>query len=239
MTPTPRRPGPPSSAGRWSSHPSTLRGSGRRSSTTRRARRSSPASSSPRTRTSAARRTPGPDGRFPVLRPAGLPRSVGGPLAWTSAVERSQSAGQSPHGQAATCFAIESGHQSLHSGPLGGRDVVACGRQWGADRWHPRLATADDADEVAQLLHDFNSEFGTPSPGGEVLAARLRVLLAGDATIAIIAGTPAVGVALVAVRPNVWYPRQVALLDELYVVPHRRGRGIGSAIIDQLMSTSP
>jgi GNAT superfamily N-acetyltransferase len=109
----------------------------------------------------------------------------------------------------------------------------------GADRWHPRLATADDADEVAQLLHDFNSEFGTPSPGGDVLAARLRVLLAGDATIAIIAGTPAaVGMALVTLRPNVWYAGQVALLDELYVVPHMRGRGIGSAIIDRLMSTS-
>jgi GNAT superfamily N-acetyltransferase len=104
--------------------------------------------------------------------------------------------------------------------------------------WHLRLATTDDAGEVARLLHDFNSEFGSPSPGAEVLAARLRVLLAGDATIAILAGTPAVAVALVTLRPNVWYAGQVALLDELYVVPHLRGHGIGSAIVDQLMSTS-
>ncbi len=108
----------------------------------------------------------------------------------------------------------------------------------GSDRWNVRLATADDADEVARLLHDFNTEFDTPSPGAEVLAARLRVLLAVDDTFAIVAGTPPVAVALVTLRPNVWHAGQVALLDELYVVPHLRGRGIGSAIVDHLMSTS-
>jgi GNAT superfamily N-acetyltransferase len=106
----------------------------------------------------------------------------------------------------------------------------------GRDEWTPRRATADDADEVAQLLHDFNTEFDTPSPGADVLAARLRGLLAGDETIAIIAGTPAVAVALVTLRPNVWYAGQVALLDELYVVPRLRGQGIGSALVDLLVS---
>jgi GNAT superfamily N-acetyltransferase len=108
----------------------------------------------------------------------------------------------------------------------------------GQDRWSPRLATVDDAGDVARLLHDFNTEFGAPSPGADVLAARLRVLLAGGETMAILAGTPAVAVALVTLRPNVWYSGQVALLDELYVVPHLRGHGIGSAIIKLLVSTS-
>jgi GNAT superfamily N-acetyltransferase len=99
-----------------------------------------------------------------------------------------------------------------------------------------RLATPDDAEEVASLLHDFNSEFDTPSPGVEALASRLRRLLAGDVTIAILAGTPAVGVGLVTFRPNVWYAGQVALLDELYVVPALRSKGIGSALVDHLMS---
>jgi len=106
----------------------------------------------------------------------------------------------------------------------------------GRDEWTPRQATADDADEVAQLLHDFNTEFDTESPGADVLAARLRGLLAGGETIAILAGTPAVAVALVTLRSNVWYAGQVALLDELYVVPRRRGQGIGSAIVDLLVS---
>lgn len=107
-----------------------------------------------------------------------------------------------------------------------------------ADRWEVRLAKVDDAPEVAQLLHDFNTEYGTATPGPGVLTARLRTLLAGPQTFAILAGAPAVAVALVTLRSNVWYEGQVALLDELYVVPHLRGRGIGSTIIDRLVSAS-
>jgi GNAT superfamily N-acetyltransferase len=106
------------------------------------------------------------------------------------------------------------------------------------DRDEPsiRLATPDDAEDVARLLHDFNREFDTHSPGVEVLAPRLRQLLAGDETIAILAGAPPVGVGLVTFRPNVWYAGPVALLDELYVVPPLRSQGIGTAIIDHLLT---
>jgi GNAT superfamily N-acetyltransferase len=101
----------------------------------------------------------------------------------------------------------------------------------------PRLAAVADADEVARLLHDFNVEFDTPTPGPEVLAGRLRRLLADpEQTVALVAGEPAVAVALVTLRPNVWYEGHVALLDELYVVPERRGQGIGSAVIELLLS---
>ncbi len=105
------------------------------------------------------------------------------------------------------------------------------------DPFRPRLAAADDARDLSVLLHDFNNEFGTPSPGVEALAARLAALLATDATFAIVAGSPAVALALVTLRTNVWYAGQVALLDEMYVVPDLRGQGIGSAIIDGLMTT--
>lgn len=100
----------------------------------------------------------------------------------------------------------------------------------------PRLATVDDADVVAALLHDFNTEFDTPSPGVDVLAPRLRDLLAGDATFAVLAGTAPVAVGLVTLRPNVWYAGPVALLDELYVVPCRRGGGIGSAVLAEVIA---
>ena len=97
-----------------------------------------------------------------------------------------------------------------------------------------REATTADADEVASLLHDFNEEFDTPSPGATVLAGRLRELLGRDETIAIVAGVPAVGVALITLRSNVWYDGPVALLDELYVVPERRSEGIGSRMLETM-----
>ena len=103
-----------------------------------------------------------------------------------------------------------------------------------ADASTVRVAGVDDAGDVARLLHDFNIEFDVPSPGVDVLAERLRRLLATDTTFALVAANPPVGVALVTLRPNVWYAGPVALLDELYVVPGLRGCGIGSALMTEL-----
>lgn len=95
----------------------------------------------------------------------------------------------------------------------------------------PRVATVAEAATVAKLLDVFNREYGTPTPGDAVLATRLRRLLAGGEVIALLAGDPAVAVALLTLRPNVWYEGPVALLDELYVVPELRGRGLGSTLL--------
>jgi GNAT superfamily N-acetyltransferase len=95
----------------------------------------------------------------------------------------------------------------------------------------PRAATPSEAETVARLLDAFNREYHTPTPGPEVLAARLRTLLAGSDVIAFLAGDPAVGVVLLTLRPNVWYDGPVALVDELYVAPEARGRGLGSALL--------
>jgi GNAT superfamily N-acetyltransferase len=99
-----------------------------------------------------------------------------------------------------------------------------------------RRAGPDDAPTVARLLHDFNTEFDTPSPGTAILTRRLQSLLAEPSTIAYLAGEPAAGVALVTLRSNVWYDGPVALLDELYVEPDRRGRGLGAAMIHLLIA---
>jgi GNAT superfamily N-acetyltransferase len=97
-------------------------------------------------------------------------------------------------------------------------------------------AGPDDAEEVARLLDDFNTEFDTPTPGDVVLTRRLRSLLAEPTTLGYLIGDPPVGIALVTLRSNVWYDGPVALLDELYVAPQHRGHGLGSAVIDRLMS---
>lgn len=95
----------------------------------------------------------------------------------------------------------------------------------------PRRATTADAAIVAQLLHDFNTEFATPTPGPDVLSARLASLLAGDDVVVLLVGEPAAGVAVLSFRPNVWYKGPVALLDELYVRPGLRGHRLGSALL--------
>jgi GNAT superfamily N-acetyltransferase len=96
---------------------------------------------------------------------------------------------------------------------------------------HVHLAASADAATVAGLLDAFNREFDSPTPGVEVLTARLRRLLSGDAMFAMLVDEPAVAVGLVSLRPSAWYDGAAALLDELYVAPERRSAGIGSALL--------
>jgi GNAT superfamily N-acetyltransferase len=93
------------------------------------------------------------------------------------------------------------------------------------------MAGVADASIVAALLDAFNREFDTPTPGPVVLETRLERMLAGGAVFAVLAGEPAMAVALLTMRPNVWYDGPVALLDELYVEPGSRGQGVGSALL--------
>ncbi len=95
----------------------------------------------------------------------------------------------------------------------------------------PRIGGVEDAALVAELLDRFNREFAAPTPGPAVLGGRLARLLAGEGTIAVLVGRPSLGFALLTLRKNVWYDGPVALLDELYVVPAERGRGLGTALL--------
>jgi GNAT superfamily N-acetyltransferase len=95
----------------------------------------------------------------------------------------------------------------------------------------PRVAGTADANVLADLLHAFNNEFATPTPPPSVLADRLRRHLDGDALAALLIGEPALGLALVSFRPSVWYAGPVAMLDELYVRPASRRRGLGGALL--------
>ncbi|MBD0862727.1 GNAT family N-acetyltransferase [Gordonia sp. zg691] len=94
-----------------------------------------------------------------------------------------------------------------------------------------RLATPTDAATMADLLDAFNREYDEPSPGPAVLAHRLRELLSGASTFAIVAGDPITSLGLVTIRTNVWLEGGIALLDELYTTPTERSRGLGSAVL--------
>ena len=95
-----------------------------------------------------------------------------------------------------------------------------------------RHAGAGDADAVGRLLHDFNTEFGEPTPGPEALAARVRKLLAGGETTVLVAGPGPDGLAVLRFREAIWADALECYLAELYVVPDRRGNGLGRALME-------
>jgi ribosomal protein S18 acetylase RimI-like enzyme len=95
-----------------------------------------------------------------------------------------------------------------------------------------RQATAEDAPSIARLLHDFNTEFSEPTPGVEALTEHARRLLEEGGMAVMLAGDSPHGLALLRFRPSVWTGEPEAHLQELYVVPARRGRGIGRALLE-------
>jgi len=95
-----------------------------------------------------------------------------------------------------------------------------------------RRAGVADAGAVARLLHDFNTEFGEPSPGIEALSRHVGELVAGDDATALLGGDGPDGVSLVRFRTSVWTGAPEANLQELYVAPARRGEGLGRALLE-------
>jgi GNAT superfamily N-acetyltransferase len=94
-----------------------------------------------------------------------------------------------------------------------------------------RRATVEEAPAIARLLHEFNLEFLEPSPGVEPLAENVRRLLEAGEITALLAGEGPDGLALLRFRPALWSSGLEAYLQELYVVPGRRGRGIGRELL--------
>jgi GNAT superfamily N-acetyltransferase len=101
------------------------------------------------------------------------------------------------------------------------------------DRNRIRKATVEDAIDVARLLHDFNVEYDDPTPPVPVLAERLRELLGDGSIVVLLAGeAPASGIALFRTRPSLWSNAQDVYLEELYVIPRQRGKGLGRALLN-------
>jgi ribosomal protein S18 acetylase RimI-like enzyme len=101
-----------------------------------------------------------------------------------------------------------------------------------------RRCTATDAPDLGRLLHDFNVEFSEPTPDAGELAQRLGELIeSGEATV-LAAGRGPEGFAVLRLRPSLYSESLDAYLEELYVVPERRGEGIGRAILEAAMEAS-
>jgi ribosomal protein S18 acetylase RimI-like enzyme len=102
-----------------------------------------------------------------------------------------------------------------------------------------RRAGVEDAAEIARLLHDFNAEFGEPTPGVPALTGYSRRLLEeGEMTVLLAGEEPFDGISLIRYRPSVWTGEPEAHLQELYVAPPLRGRGIGRALLEATLETA-
>jgi GNAT superfamily N-acetyltransferase len=96
-----------------------------------------------------------------------------------------------------------------------------------------RRAGAGDWADAGALLHRFNVEYDSPSPGPKAVAARLAEL---DDTAVFLAGDGPDGVAVVRMRRSIFTPGFEALLAELYVVPEQRRTGLGLALMEAVLA---
>ena len=95
-----------------------------------------------------------------------------------------------------------------------------------------RRAGEADAAVIGRLLYDFNTEYDEPTPEADQLAERMRELMAGGDTAVLLGGAGPDGLAVLRFRPSIWSRALECYLAELYVVPDRRGRGLGRALMN-------
>lgn len=96
-----------------------------------------------------------------------------------------------------------------------------------------RTAGPADAQLVGRLLHDFNVEFDEPTPPAAEFAARFALLLERDDVHVVLAERDgeATGFAFLTLRPTPYHDGPLGQLEELYVVPTLRDRGIGTQLL--------
>jgi ribosomal protein S18 acetylase RimI-like enzyme len=95
-----------------------------------------------------------------------------------------------------------------------------------------RRASAEDAADVGRLLHAFNSEYEEGTPGAGALAEHARSLLDSGEITVLFAGEGPDGFSLLRLHRSIYNGRPDAYIQELYVVPERRGQGLGRALLE-------
>jgi len=95
-----------------------------------------------------------------------------------------------------------------------------------------RKAGPEDAAPAARLMHRFDTEYYEDIDEPEVLERRYREQLeSGDVTVILVRDVEA-GFAQLRYRSQIYSDAPAAYLEELYVVPDRRGEGLGRALLE-------
>jgi len=95
-----------------------------------------------------------------------------------------------------------------------------------------RLATQDDAADVARLMIGFRDWQGRSEPDDATIAATVERLLADPNTEFLLGGNPPVGVCQLRYRLSVWTGTDDCCLEDLFVDADVRGSGLGRELVD-------
>lgn len=101
-----------------------------------------------------------------------------------------------------------------------------------------RIATGADAEEIAELLDRFQLEFGEYTPGASALVPRIREHIARGLSVFLLAGPPGVGIAQLRFREYLLTGSPICCVEELYVVPDRRGEGHGRLLLETALAVA-
>jgi len=95
-----------------------------------------------------------------------------------------------------------------------------------------RLATVDDADNVARLMIGFRDWWQRTEPGDGVFERGARRLLADPNSEFLLAGEPPAGVCQLRYRYSIWTESDDCWLEDIFVEEHARGTGLGRELME-------
>jgi ribosomal protein S18 acetylase RimI-like enzyme len=94
-----------------------------------------------------------------------------------------------------------------------------------------RLATQDDAADIARLMSGFRDWQGKNEPADDVIERTVRQLLTDPNTEYLLAGSPPAGVCQLRYRLSVWTGTHDCCLEDLFVEADARGSGFGRELV--------
>lgn len=101
-----------------------------------------------------------------------------------------------------------------------------------------RLAGPADAAVLGRLLYRFDSEYEQETPDAETLASHYATLLQSGELVALLGGEGPDGFVQFRLRTSHYTGEPDAYIEELYVVPERRGEGLGRALLEAAMEAA-